>query len=138
MSQLTGSRPWRLVATGGLAFTLLVGALAAPTATFAKGGAAVQATGRCSIASTYKLKAKIDNGRIEVEFQVDQNRNNRAWNVRISDNGVRVYTGTAVTRAPSGSFTVRRVITNRGGTDTIGARATNTTTGEVCRATVRV
>jgi hypothetical protein len=71
-----------------------------------------------------------------VEFEVDQNRNNRLWTVRIYDDGVRVFTGLRRTVAPSGSFTVAPRIINRAGTDTIVARAVNATTGEVCRATV--
>ena len=31
--------------------------------------------GRCTAASTAKLKLSAENGRIEVEFEVDQNRN---------------------------------------------------------------
>ncbi len=129
----------RLLASGGLALALAAGALAAPAATFAKGGnPVVSVRGSCTIASTAKLKVKHDNTRISVEFEVDQNRNGRTWNVRIWDDGVRVFTGNRVTHAPSGSFTVNRLIANRAGLDTIVARAVNARTGEVCRATARI
>ncbi len=139
MSRFASLSPARLIASSGLTLALTLGALAVPAATFAKGGnSAVQATGSCTLYSTAKLKAKLDNGRIEVEFEVDQNRNNRLWNVKVWDDGHRVFTGARRTVAPSGSFTLRRLITNRAGVDTIGARATNSTTGEVCRATLNV
>ncbi len=136
MSRFTTRRIGRLAATSGIASAILIGALAAPAATLAKGGDGVRATGTCTINSTSKIKAKLDNGRIEVEFEVDQNRNNRLWTVRLYDDGIRVYTGLHRTVAPSGSFSVSRRITNRAGTDTIVARAVNASTGEVCRATV--
>jgi hypothetical protein len=138
MSSFTPRRASRLLATSGLASALLLGALAAPAATFAKGGDGVVRAGTCSGASSAKLKAKHDDGRLEVEFEVDQNRNNRLWTVRMWDDGVRVFTGTRRTVAPSGSFSITRRIANRAGTDTIVARAVNATTGEVCRAKVNI
>ena len=136
MSRFSTRHVGRLVATSGIAAAILLGTLAAPAATLAKGSDGVRATGTCTIRSTSKIKAKLDNGRIEVEFEVDQNRNNRLWTVRIYDDGIRVFTGLRRTVAPSGSFTVTRWITNRAGTDTIVARAVNASTGEVCRARV--
>ncbi len=139
MSRLTRLSATRLVASGGLAAALTLGALVAPAATFAKGGnPAVRATGTCTIASRATLKAKHDNGRIEVEFEVDQNRNNRLWRITITDDFHRVFTGSRRTLAPSGSFTVKRLIPNRAGVDTLRARAVNATTGEVCRVTLNV
>ncbi len=87
MSRLSTSSAFRLLATTGLASAVLLGTLAAPAATLAKGGGTViRATGTCTAHSTSKLKAKHDDGRIEVEFEVDQNRNGRLWTVTISDN----------------------------------------------------
>jgi hypothetical protein len=139
MHRFTSLNPAKLIASSGLLFVLALGAYSAPAATFARGGApVVSVVGTCSLHSTAKLKAKHDGSRIEVEFQVDQNRNNRVWNVRIWDNSHRVYAAARKTLAPSGSFTVRRLIPNRAGVDTIVARATNITTHEVCRATLKV
>ena len=90
--------------------------------------------GTCTKASTSKLKLSEEDGRIEVEFEVDQNRNGVRWTVVLSrPSGVIVRT-TRVTRAPSGSFELRRVVADRAGADRIGARATSPS-GEVCRAT---
>lgn len=91
-----------------------------------------RASGSCSNGATWKLKAKADDGRIEVEFEVDTNRNGQRWDVKISDNGTRVYHRTRTTVAPSGSFTVHKRITNRAGADAITAKATRTSTGATC------
>jgi hypothetical protein len=94
----------------------------------------VRANGTCSKASTSKIKLKLDDGRIETEFEVDQNRVGQRWNVSLADNGVVVARTTATTKAPSGSFEVKRLLPNRAGTDAIVARASNPATGESCVA----
>lgn len=114
----------------GLLAVASLGATGAPVA--AKSGDVI-ARGHCSGASVWKLKLSPEDGRIEVEFQVDQNRNDRLWRVSLTHNGTTVWRGSRYTRAPSGSFTVRRVLTNRAGADRIVARATNVRTGEGCR-----
>jgi len=103
------------------------------------GGAPAQAKdgdvikrGSCSGASDWKLKASPDNGRIEVEGEVDSNRNGQTWRWRILHNGTVSAKGTATTVAPSGSFSVRRLVVDAAGTDRIGWRATNPATGETC------
>lgn len=94
-------------------------------------------TVRCTGNASAKIKAKHDDGRIEVEFDVDQNRNGVRWNVSIRRNGARVVSTTATTRAPSGSFSVERKIANRAGTDRITARA-RTSSGQVCTGSVSI
>jgi hypothetical protein len=102
------------------------------------GSTAVQRQGKCSGASTWKLKAKPDNGRLEVEFEVDQNVVGDTWNVRLKDNGKVFFTGQRVTQAPSGSFEVKRRTANLPGTDNLVGRAQNVSTGEVCRGTLSI
>lgn len=123
----------RIILVGLLAIAA-VGTTVAPVA--AKDGDVV-VRGRCSVASTWKLKLSPEDGRIETEFQVDQNRNNRLWRVYLYQNGSVVWRGSRYTRAPSGSFTVRKLLTNRAGTDRIVARARNIQTGELCRGVAR-
>jgi hypothetical protein len=48
-----------------------------------------------------------------------------------------VRRGRALTRRPSGSFEVRRLVANRPGADTIRFRA-RSSSGEVCVATARI
>jgi hypothetical protein len=75
--------------------------------------------GACTAASTWKLKASPDNGRIEVEFEVDSNIVGQKWSVTLKDNGSKVWSGTATTKAPSGSFEVNKLISNKAGADKI-------------------
>lgn len=110
-----------------------VAALAGAPAGLAKDGD-VLVQGSCSKGSSAKLKLSEENGRMEVDFEVDQNRNGVVWNVQLTQNGSTVFSGNARTKAPSGSFEVRRLLINRAGADTIGARAVNPSTGEVCTA----
>lgn len=122
-----------------LSLVLAVAAIAPTTALAKHGGAATEkrVTGTCSKGSTAKLKVKPDNGRLESEFEVDQNRNGVTWKVTMSRNGVTAVSTSATTRAPSGSFSVERALTNGAGTDTISARATSPT-GEVCSASLSI
>jgi DUF4097 and DUF4098 domain-containing protein YvlB len=124
----------RLILAGLVAATILAVAPAA----FAKHGGGVQKSGKCSANSTWTLKAKADNGKLEVEFEVDQNVSGDTWNVRLRDNGMTFFKGSRVTRDPSGSFTVQRRTDNQAGTDMITARAANQSTGEVCRAALSI
>lgn len=92
----------------------------------------------CSGASTAKLKLSHEDERIEVEFEVDQNRNGIVWRVLISrPGGGEIFAGRRTTRPPSGSFEVRRLTANRAGADTIRARATSPS-GEVCRVAASI
>ena len=87
--------------------------------------------GSCSGASDWKLKLSPEDGRIEVEYEVDSNRVGQTWTVRIVKNGNVIFRGTRTTKAPSGSFEVRVVTSNPPGDDTFRARATHGS--EVCR-----
>jgi hypothetical protein len=112
------------------ASVLLVLGLAAPAA--AKDGD-VLVRGTCTGSTTSKIKLSEENGRIEVEFEVDQNRNGVRWNVVLRRNGQRLARMTRTTRPPSGSFEARIVAANRAGNDVISGRATSPS-GEVCTA----
>jgi hypothetical protein len=90
-------------------------------------------TGACSAGSDWKLKAKLDDGRLEVEFEVDQNRVGRRWRVTLVQNGRTVFSGIRRTLAPSGSFEARRFLANRPGADRIVGRARALAGGETCR-----
>ncbi len=109
----------------------IVGLLATAPVAMAKGNDVIR-RGSCSSASDWKLKLSPDNGKIEIEFEVDSNRVGQTWQVRLLQNGTRIFSGTRVTQAPSGSFTVRTVTANKAGTDTIRGRAVNAATGETC------
>ena len=123
-----------------LAVLALVAA-AAPVAvagTATAGDGDVVRRGSCTGSTDWKLKAKYDDGRIEVEGEVDSNRNGQDWRWRMVHNGSLSARGWATTHAPSGSFSVERRMVNLGGTDKIVFRARNPRTGEVCRGVVRI
>jgi hypothetical protein len=88
--------------------------------------------GACSGPSDWKLKLSPEDGRIEAEFEVDQNVNGQTWRVRIRHDGDLVFSGRRMTKAPSGSFEVRILQANRAGDDVFTARAVNASSGEVC------
>lgn len=117
------------LAAGAIAVGL-ASSLAAPAHA---GGNDVVRIGSCSGPSDWKLKAKPDNGRIEVEAEVDSNVVGQTWHWRIKHDGNVSAKGAARTTAPSGSFEVRRMVVNSAGSDHIGLRATNAATGETCR-----
>jgi hypothetical protein len=96
------------------------------------GGTVVNAGGSCGGQSEWKMKLKPDNSRLQLEFEVDSNVSGQSWNVRIRQNGSRIFTGTRVTHGASGSFTVRRRPNDPNGIDRFVARATNPSTGETC------
>jgi hypothetical protein len=121
----------RLGLASVLAAGLLTAGMSAAPAAFAKGREVIK-TGSCSASSDWKLKTKADDGRLEVEFEVDSNVNGQTWKVTLSDNGTTVFKGTRVTKAPSGSFEVEKRIANQPGTDMIKGRATNPASGETC------
>jgi hypothetical protein len=108
-------------------------ALVAIPTTSAKDGD-VLVRGTCTKASTAKLKLSEEDGRIEVEFEVDQNRNGVRWSVVLRRPATVLLRTTRLTRPPSGSFELRRVVADLAGRDRISARATSPS-GEVCRAT---
>jgi hypothetical protein len=94
--------------------------------------------GPCSGASDWKLKLSPENGRLEVEFEVDQNVIGDTWKVQMKDNGTVFFRGRAVTKGPSGSFEVRKLITDQPGTDNVVALARNLSTGETCKGSASI
>ena len=99
----------------------------------AKDGGDVRVSGVCTQSTTSKLKLSPEDGRIEVELEVDQNRNGVRWNVLLYRNGKLVASTNATTRGPSGSFEVRRVLARAGATTRITAVAKRAS-GERCTA----
>lgn len=123
-----------LAAAGLMAVLPAAGsAVAAPSR---HGGDAVRAHGDCTGSAVWKLKAKHDNGAIEVEYEVDSNVAGQVWKVRLKDNGERFFAGKRTTAGASGSFTVHKNTADRAGDDVIRARAVH---GEqVCRGKLTV
>lgn len=122
-----------------LALSLGATFVASAAPAFAQGGGGdVRAAGHCSAGSTWALKAKGDDGRIRLEMEVDSNRGGQPLRVGITDNKVPVFSGTRVTKAPCGSFSVELRTANRAGADVFIGTARNTRTAELCVAHVRL
>jgi len=122
----------------GLAALVTAVVLVSAMPAAAGGDREVIRTGNCSRASDWKLKLKLDDGRIETEYEVDQNRNGRRWRVVLRRDGAVFFRGIRATRPPSGSFEIERRPVNRPGTDRITARAVNLRSGEVCRGAATI
>ena len=117
----------KILRVGVAALLTLSVAGAAPA--FAKDGDVIR-RGACSGASDWKLKLSPENGKIEVEYEVDSNKVGQTWQVRIVKNGNVIFRGARETKGASGSFTVRLVTANTAGDDVFRARATHA--DEVC------
>ncbi len=138
MIMLNGTTTRRLrtgLATGAVA-ALGVGVLVGVPADAAGAGSGdreVIRHGSCSGPANWKLKAKSDNGRIEVEGEVDSDANGQRWRWRILHEGDVAARGRATTSRPSGSFEVTRRLVNAPGDDRIGWRARHVGSGHTCR-----
>jgi hypothetical protein len=117
------------LSTLAAALVLGITALAVAPLASAKDGD-VRVRGTCTQGSTAKLRLSREDRGIEVEFEVDQNRNGVPWRVTLRRNRALVASATARTRGPSGSFEVRRVISRSGTIVAVATRAS----GERCTA----
>ena len=127
---------YKLTFTALVAFAALLVAFASTAAAHdGGGGRGITKAGTCSAASHSKLKVKADDGRLETEFEVDQNRVGKRWRVTILKNGSTVFRGIRTTQAPSGSFEVRRLLAGGAGSRIV-ATARSLSGGETCRAAI--
>jgi hypothetical protein len=121
---------------------LTLSALALPLTTVAPavashgGGGGVRSHGGCQGAAVWRLKVKPDDGRLELEAEVDSNHRGQVWRWRIMHNGSRSAKGSSTTSGSSGSFTVHRRMADLAGTDHFTFRAVRRANGQVCRGTI--
>ena len=96
----------------GLVVALLLLALSSvlwvsPVVSAAKDGDVIK-TGSCTGGGTYKLKLSPQNGKLEIEFEVEH-KASQTWQVRIRRRGAIIFKGPKTTGAVSKSFTTRLV-----------------------------
>ena len=91
-------------------------------------------TGSCSAGADWELKVKTDDGRLEVEGEIDSNVAGQRWRWTLRHNGSVSDRGVATTTPRSGSFEVERKVVDLAGTDTLVFRAVRD--GQVCRGVV--
>jgi hypothetical protein len=128
----------RTLATLGLAALVAAVALVAAAPAVANDDDDIIRRGSCSGSADWKLKLDFDDGRIETEFEVDQNRNGQRWRVVLKRDGNRFFKGVRTTHGPSGSFEVERKARNPAGPDRIKARAVNVQSGQVCKGAATI
>jgi hypothetical protein len=128
----------RTLTTLGLAALVAAVALVAAAPAVASDDDDIIRRGSCSGSTDWKLKLDLDDGRIETEFEVDQNRNGQRWRVVLKRDGNRFFKGVRTTHGPSGSFEVERKTRNPAGSDRIKARAVNLKSGEVCKGAATI
>jgi hypothetical protein len=93
----------------------------------------VRTSGHCG-STRWQLKTKHDDGRFEVEGEIDSNRAGQKWHWTFKHNGSTSAKGTKRTSGRSGSFSVERRMTDLAGKDHFAFRATHG--GTVCRGTI--
>jgi hypothetical protein len=76
-----------------------------------------------------------DGGRLRVRFKIDGVAGGQSWQLFLSDNGTRIYSGTK-TASSSGEVRVSTLTTNRAGTDRIAASGVNTKNGTTCEGSL--
>ncbi len=123
--------PRRMIAPGAVLMVFVM--LAAPTTALAG-----VRTGHCSSASDWEIEVYHEDGRVEVEFEVDHSRSGATWTWTMRNDGSKFAHGKATIRAQRDSFAVTRLTANGPTHDHIVVRAVNVATGEVCRATATI
>ena len=120
--------------TGTAAAVLLAATLPVITAGAAHAGndGEVERRGSCSGSADWKIKAKPDDGRLEVEAEIDSNRVGQTWTWVLRHNGSVSARGASRTTGRSGSFEVERKTVDAPGVDTFRFRAVHD--GAVCVA----
>ncbi len=76
-----------------------------------------------------------DDGALRVRFEIDDVPSGQPWQLFLSDNGTRIYSGTKGSGS-SGDVRVSRSTTNRSGSDRIAASGVNTRTGTTCEGSL--
>ncbi|MCB1131122.1 MAG: hypothetical protein KDN05_08335 [Verrucomicrobiae bacterium] len=125
--------PFRSLTAGTLLF---VAASLLPSVSDAKDGDVIT-RGRCPGGVKTKLKASPENGRVEVEYEIDQARPGDRWRVVIKSNG-RTILRTVRKVNSAGNVEVRKLAANASGTETIRVRGKNLRTGHSCTLSLKV
>ena len=93
----------------------------------------VRVAGACSAGVTSRLRLRADDGGIELEFEVDQDRAGAVWRVALVHERRVAWKGVVRTARRSGSFDVERRLRDLPGADAVTARAWGPR-GAACRA----
>jgi hypothetical protein len=78
---------------------------------------------------------RVDHDTLRVRFKIDDVDPGEPWQLFLSDNGTRVYSGTKTANS-EGEVRVRRKIADRSGTDKVAASGVNVDDGTTCQGSV--
>jgi hypothetical protein len=112
--------------------------LVPPVASSARGGGGGESErGSCS-GGPGEWRLSVDRrggGRLRVRFRIEDAHMDQSWQVFLSDNGVRIFSGTRRTDE-HGELHVTKLTANRSGSDRIAASAVNSASGATCSGSV--
>ena len=95
----------------------------------------VRRRGSCSGGpGDWTLRVRRDDGVLRLRFKIDDVPTGQSWQLFMSDNGTRVYSGTKT--SDGGEVRVSKRTTNRSGSDRIVASGVNTKTGTTCEGSL--
>ena len=117
----------------GAAVATAVLSLAAPPA-LGRNNDDRERRGSCSGSSDWKVKVGPEDGRLEVEGEIDSSRRGQTWRWRLYHNGSLSAHG--LRTSSSSSYKIRRISVDLRGTDRFTLRARNTRNNELCVGTV--
>lgn len=120
-----------------IAGTIATGLAIASLATAAAKDGDIIKRGNCAGGVKTKLKASPENGRIEVEYELDNAAPNEAWRVIVKKNGRAILRATKRTNGV-GDLKVRKVTSNGNGNERIEASAKRVSGGGVCKLSLVV
>lgn len=116
-----------------LAAVALVATVLPAAAATAHSGDDAEREGRCAHGIEWRIRAKPDDGRIEIEAEIDTDRRGQRWAWVLKHNGSVSDRGTSTTQG-GGTFEVERRSIDFSGVDTFKLRATRK--GVTCVAQV--
>ena len=119
-----------------VAAVLLAVATAVPPAAAHVDDDEARTEGRCARAVWWRMEAKPDDGRVQVEVRVATARTGKRWSWVLAHNGSLSDRGFARTGRPSGSFEIERTAVDVTGPDTFQFRATRKAIVCVARVTL--
>jgi hypothetical protein len=116
-----GIRRTTMGAAISIALALVVGLASTAFATESRRGSCSGGPGYWRLAV-----GRVDADTLRVRFRIEDVPPGQTWQIFLSDDGVRVFTGERVSDS-NGEVRVRRLIPDRGGADTIGASGVSAT-----------
>jgi hypothetical protein len=124
----------RLLALALLLFALSAGAAQARGGDHGGGGGDVRVAGSCGRGATSSLRARSDDGRIEVRFRLEQRRGRGLWRITVVHEQRVSARATRRTTRSDRTFELRRRLADLPGSDSVAVHAWGPH-GLGCRAT---